>query len=115
MSAKTTNQKAWLLVAPVVVLVALNAVIPLMTVVNYSLQETFGNNLFFWAGVQWFQDVLQSERFHAALGRQLLAVGQELADHQAQTVGEGRVQLDRRRWTLVEDLRDPEVGDHGLP
>ena len=34
MSAKTTNQKAWFLVAPVVVLVAFNAIIPLMTVVN---------------------------------------------------------------------------------
>jgi glycerol transport system permease protein len=28
-------------------LVAFNAIIPLMTVVNYSVQETFGNNLFF--------------------------------------------------------------------
>ena len=40
---KTSNQKAWLFVAPVVVLVAFNALIPLMTVVNYSVQETFGD------------------------------------------------------------------------
>ncbi|NNE62460.1 MAG: sugar ABC transporter permease, partial [Gammaproteobacteria bacterium] len=33
--AKTTNQKAWWLVVPVLVLVAFNAFIPLMTVVNY--------------------------------------------------------------------------------
>jgi len=71
MSAKTTNQKAWLLVAPVVVLVALNAVIPLMTVVNYSVQETFGDNLFFFEGMKWFEEVLTSERFHASLLRQL--------------------------------------------
>ena len=69
---KTVNQKAWWLVAPVVVLVAFNAVIPLMTVVNYSLQDTFGDNVFFWEGVRWFEQVLNSERFHAALGRQLL-------------------------------------------
>jgi glycerol transport system permease protein len=69
---KTVNQKAWFFVLPVLLLVAFNAIIPLMTVVNYSVQETFGDNLFFWAGVQWFIDVLQSERFHASLGRQLL-------------------------------------------
>ncbi|MEZ5657628.1 MAG: sugar ABC transporter permease [Burkholderiaceae bacterium] len=72
MSARVHNQKAWLLVLPVVVLVAFNAVIPLMTVVNYSVQETFGDNLFFFEGVKWFEEILRSERFHEALGRQLL-------------------------------------------
>jgi len=75
MTTKTTNQRAWFLVLPVVLLVAFNAVIPLMTVVNYSVQETFGNNLFFFEGVKWFEDVLHSERFHAALGRQFLFTG----------------------------------------
>jgi glycerol transport system permease protein len=70
-SAKTANQKAWFLVAPVVVLVAFNAIIPLMTVVNYSVQETFGDNLFFFEGMKWFEEVLSSERFHASLLRQL--------------------------------------------
>ena len=36
MSAKPVNQRAWWLVLPVLLLVAFNAVIPLMTVVNYS-------------------------------------------------------------------------------
>ena len=49
---KTVNQKAWFLVLPVLVLVAFSAVIPLMTVVNYSVQDTFGNNEFFWAGTR---------------------------------------------------------------
>jgi len=71
MAAKITNQKAWLFVLPVIILVAFNAVIPLMTVVNYSVQETFGNNVFFYEGVKWFEDVLHSERFHASLLRQL--------------------------------------------
>ncbi|MEM0944738.1 MAG: sugar ABC transporter permease [Pseudomonadota bacterium] len=69
---KTQTQRAWFFVIPVVVLVAFNALVPLMTVVNYSVQETFGNNQFFWHGLGWFQDVLRSERFHAALGRQML-------------------------------------------
>ena len=47
------------------VLVAFNAFIPLMTVVNYSVQETFGDNVFFWEGTTWFEQVLRSERFHA--------------------------------------------------
>jgi glycerol transport system permease protein len=69
---KTPNQKAWFLVLPVLILVAFSAVIPLMTVVNYSLQDTFGNNVFFWAGIQWFEDMLASERLWAAFGRQIL-------------------------------------------
>jgi len=73
--SKTTNQKAWIFVIPVVVLVAFNALIPLMTVVNYSVQETFGNNVFFWEGVKWFEEVLNSSRFHASFLRQLAFTG----------------------------------------
>jgi glycerol transport system permease protein len=69
---RTWNNKAWLLVLPVVVLVAFSAVIPLITVVNYSVQDTFGNNTFFWHGMDWYRDVLRSERFWAALGRNLV-------------------------------------------
>jgi glycerol transport system permease protein len=59
------------MVAPVVVLVAFSAVIPLMTVVNYSVQDTFGNNQFFWAGLEWFEQVLHDERLHNAFLRQI--------------------------------------------
>ena len=69
---KTWNNKAWFMVLPVLLLVAFNAIVPLMTVVNYSVQETFGDNVFFFHGVGWFEDVLQSDRFHAALLRQLI-------------------------------------------
>jgi glycerol transport system permease protein len=69
---KTWNNRAWFMVLPVLIVVAFNAVIPLMTVVNYSVQETFGNNLFFFEGSKWFEEVLASERFHAALGRQIV-------------------------------------------
>jgi glycerol transport system permease protein len=72
---RTVNQRAWFFVLPVLILVAFNALVPLMTVVNYSVQETFGNNQFFWHGVGWFQDVLRSPRFHEALARQLLFTG----------------------------------------
>ncbi|MCC0048464.1 MAG: sugar ABC transporter permease, partial [Rhodobiaceae bacterium] len=76
---KTWNNKAWFMVLPVLLLVAFNAVIPLMTVVNYSVQETFGNNLFFFEGVKWFREVLHSDRFHDSLLRQLFFTGTILA------------------------------------
>lgn len=69
---KTWNNKAWFMVLPVLVLVAFSAVIPLMTVVNYSVQDTFGNNEFFWAGTDWYVDVLTSDRFWDALTRNLI-------------------------------------------
>ena len=69
---KVQNNKAWLMVLPMLLLVAVSAIIPLMTVVNYSVQDTFGNNEFFWAGTEWFHEVLASERFHNALQRTLL-------------------------------------------
>ncbi len=68
---KTVNHKAWFFVLPVLALVAFNAIVPLMTVVNYSVQESFGNNVFFWSGLTWFEEMLRSPRFHASLGRQL--------------------------------------------
>ncbi|WP_346891841.1 sugar ABC transporter permease [uncultured Roseibium sp.] len=67
---KTVNQRAWFLVLPVLALVAFSAVVPLMTVVNYSVQDTFGNNKFFWAGLEWFTELLASDRMWNALGRQ---------------------------------------------
>ncbi|MGJ8572696.1 MAG: carbohydrate ABC transporter permease [Hoeflea sp.] len=72
---KTWNNKAWFMVLPMLLLVAFSAVIPLMTVVNYSVQDTFGNNQFFWAGTDWFSDVLASARFHDALLRNLAFSG----------------------------------------
>lgn len=67
---KTLDNRAWFLVLPVLLIVALNAIIPLMTVINYSLQETFGDNLFFWVGIENYTQVLVDARFHNALIRQ---------------------------------------------
>jgi len=69
---KTWNNRAWFMVLPVLLLVAISAVIPLMTVVNYSVQDTFGGNEFFWAGAEWFQEMLTSDRFWEAMGRNLI-------------------------------------------
>ncbi len=76
---KTWNNKAWFMVLPVLIIVALNAVVPLMTVVNYSVQETFGDNLFFFEGAKWFRETVHSDRFHGALLRQFFFTATILA------------------------------------
>lgn len=79
MIEKQVNQKAWFMVLPVFLLVAFSAIMPLMTVVNYSFQDTFGNNQFFWVGLDWFKDLVHSERFHDAFFRQITFSGIILA------------------------------------
>ena len=39
---KWEDNKAWFMVIPVFLVVAVSAIVPLMTVVNYSLQDIFG-------------------------------------------------------------------------
>jgi glycerol transport system permease protein len=73
---KPLNNRAWWLVAPVLVFVLFSALLPMMTVVNYSLQDSMGANHFFWNGDSWFRDVLNpetaiGERFADALLRNL--------------------------------------------
>lgn len=74
---RPVNQRAWLLVLPVFGVVLFSALLPLMTVVNYSVQDTFGNNQFFPNGIGWFQELLDprsqlGERFFDALWRTFL-------------------------------------------
>ena len=81
---RTLNNKAWFLVLPVFLVVAFSAVLPLMTVVNYSMQDTFGNNQFFWNGFGWFKELLNpssdlGSRFFASLWRNLFFSGAILA------------------------------------
>ncbi len=69
---KPVNQKAWLMVLPVVLVVAFSAIIPLMTVVNYSVQDIFGPASRYFVGTEWFRVILTDPGLHAALGRQFL-------------------------------------------
>ncbi|TDF35645.1 sugar ABC transporter permease [Alteromonadaceae bacterium M269] len=67
---KTPNNKAWWLVLPVFLLVAFSALIPLMTVVNYSVQDIFDQNTAYFVGIEWYQEILQDERLRESLFRQ---------------------------------------------
>jgi glycerol transport system permease protein len=73
---KTFNNRAWLMVAPVFALVLFSALLPMMTVVNYSVQDSLGQNQFFWNGDGWFRDLLNpateiGARFQNALFKNL--------------------------------------------
>jgi glycerol transport system permease protein len=70
-SIKPVNQRAWWLILPVVICVAFSAVLPLMTVVNYSVQDIFGPERRVFVGTEWFAAVLRDEELHGALLRQL--------------------------------------------
>jgi glycerol transport system permease protein len=64
------------MVAPVFVLVLFSALLPMMTVVNYSVQDSLGQNQFFWNGDAWFRELLDPSkeigaRFADALLRNL--------------------------------------------
>jgi glycerol transport system permease protein len=70
--SKPVNQKAWLLILPVVICVAFSAVLPLMTVVNYSVQDIIGPEQRVFVGTEWFRSVLRDEELHGALLRQVI-------------------------------------------
>ncbi|ADZ89673.1 carbohydrate ABC transporter permease [Marinomonas mediterranea] len=69
---KVENNKAWWLVLPVFIIVAFSAIIPLMTVVNYSVQDIFDPYTRYFVGTEWFKQVMTDTRLHDALGRQFI-------------------------------------------
>jgi glycerol transport system permease protein len=69
---KWESNKAWFLILPVFAVVAFSAIIPLMTVVNYSVQDIFGPGQSIFVGTEWFKEVLHDQRLRDALWRQLL-------------------------------------------
>jgi glycerol transport system permease protein len=68
---KPVNQKAWLLILPVILCVAFSAILPLMTVVNYSVQDIISPERRVFVGTEWFAAVMRDEELHAALWNQL--------------------------------------------
>jgi glycerol transport system permease protein len=72
---KWPNNKAWFLVLPVVIIVAFSAIIPLMTVINYSVQDIWGPGQSVFVGTEWFEEMLGNKRLHDALWRQFLFSG----------------------------------------
>ena len=72
---KWQDNRAWFLVMPLLLIVALSAIIPLMMVVNTSVQDIFGPGNRVFVGTEWFEEVLSDRRLHDALRRQLTFSG----------------------------------------
>ena len=69
---KTRNNRAWFLVLPVVLSVAFSAIIPLMTIINYSVQDIIGPDQKVFVGLEWFKEVLRDPDLHGAFLRQMM-------------------------------------------
>jgi glycerol transport system permease protein len=67
---KQTNQRAWFFLLPALIIVAINAFIPFMTVINYSFIDKLQGLPSFWIGLENYTSVLQNNNFRQAVGRQ---------------------------------------------
>ena len=72
---KTHDNRAWWLVLPVFLLVAFSAVLPMRTVVNYSVQDIFDSSTRFFVGADWYRQILNDPRLHDSLLRQFIFSG----------------------------------------
>jgi glycerol transport system permease protein len=71
MLQKKKNNKAWFLVLPVVIVVAFTAIIPLMTVANYSVQDVFSPTNRLYVGLDFFRAIATDPAIIAAFQRNL--------------------------------------------
>lgn len=71
MNSERRNLLGYTLILPAVLILTLSGVLPMAFVVYYSLHDTFGGNSFIWVGADWFEQILVSPEFRAALARSL--------------------------------------------
>jgi glycerol transport system permease protein len=74
-STKPVNQRAWWFILPVLISVAFSALVPLMTIVNYSVQDILGPQQAVFVGMEWYKEILRDPELHGALYRQLIFTG----------------------------------------
>jgi len=103
MIEKTRSNKAWLLILPMTILVAFSAIVPLMTVVNYSVQDILGPDTKVYVGAEWFRKVLRDPELHAAFLRQLVFSFSVLAIELPLGLGVALV-MPRRGWPVSAAL-----------
>jgi len=69
---KTYNNRAWFLILPVLLCVSFSAILPLMTIVNYSVQDIISPTQKVYVGMDWFKSVMRDSDLHEALLRQMI-------------------------------------------
>ncbi len=79
MDNRVYTNSAWLGVLPVLLIVAFSAVIPLMTVVNYSVQDILDVHTRLFVGFDWYRETLADPRLQDAFARQVIFSGLVLA------------------------------------
>ncbi len=70
--SKPYRNRGILFVLPAFLVLMFSFVLPILAVVNFSLQDVFSGNNFFWAGERWFAQILNSMAFWQTLGRTFL-------------------------------------------
>ena len=71
MASTAQHRPAYGLLSPTLVLMILSGVIPFALVIYFSLHDTFAGEPYIWVGTTWYEQVLASTEFHAALLRSL--------------------------------------------
>lgn len=69
---KARSATGWFFVLPAVLVLGLVGLIPLITVVNYSFFEIFILDQRFWIGLEWYAEIIASDRFWASFARSVL-------------------------------------------
>lgn len=71
-----------LFVLPALLVLTFSFVLPIIAVVNFSVQDVYSGNNFFWVGAHWFEQILGSTVFWQTFGRtiafSLLAIAIEV-------------------------------------
>jgi len=69
---KRTFEAGWFFIIPVIICVSFTAILPLMTVVNYSIQDIISPERRVFVGTEWFRSIITDQELRAAFVRQLL-------------------------------------------
>lgn len=69
---KPHNNRAWVLLLPAAAVMGFVGLLPLMAVLNYSFHDIFSLDQVYWVGLDWYDQIISSTRFHASLLRSLL-------------------------------------------
>lgn len=69
---KSRQNSAWFFLVPALLVMAINAFLPFITVINYSLQDIFAGLPPIWIGLENYAAVLESSEFKLAFSNQVL-------------------------------------------
>jgi glycerol transport system permease protein len=94
------DNRAWVLLLPALGILAVVGAMPLLAVLNYGFHDIFSLQNVHWVGLQWFGDILRSDRFLASLGRSFLFSALALAVQVPLGIAVAKVLLTCGRWAV---------------